>query len=78
MTHVNTHEAKTKLSSLLSQVELNHEEIKICRNGKPIAILSPVSTKPDPLVQHPEIMGITFNEDPMEPLSQTDWPEDYR
>ncbi|MCP4295979.1 MAG: type II toxin-antitoxin system prevent-host-death family antitoxin [Proteobacteria bacterium] len=41
MTTVNIHEAKTKLSSLLSLVETKKERITICRAGKPIAEIIP-------------------------------------
>ena len=78
MMHVNTHEAKTKLSLLLNKVEKEHEHIKICRNGKPIAILSPIPPKPDPLDQHLELMGIEFKEDPVQALTAGDWSEECR
>lgn len=78
MMHVNTHEAKTRLSYLLSKVEQEQEHIKICRNGKPIAILSPIPLKPDPLIQYPELTGVKFYEDPVEPLSDDEWPEASR
>ena len=39
MITVNTHEAKTKLSSLLAAVEERGEAVVICRNGKPVAEL---------------------------------------
>ncbi|MGR9108433.1 MAG: type II toxin-antitoxin system Phd/YefM family antitoxin [Gammaproteobacteria bacterium] len=48
MKQVNVHEAKTRLSRLLEQVE-SGEEIVIARNGKPVALLSryiPVSHVP--------------------------------
>ena len=78
MIQVNTHEAKTKLSALLAKVETEHEHIKICRNGKPIAILSPIPSKPDPLKQHQELMDVQYNEDPVQPLSDDEWPEESR
>ncbi|MBN2013167.1 type II toxin-antitoxin system Phd/YefM family antitoxin [candidate division KSB1 bacterium] len=78
MIQVNTHEAKTKLSYLLAKVENEHEEIKICRNGKPIAILSPIPAKPNPLKQHTELMGVIFHEDPLQPLDDDEWPNDFR
>ncbi|HBC87011.1 MAG TPA: type II toxin-antitoxin system prevent-host-death family antitoxin [Lentisphaeria bacterium] len=42
MINVNTHSAKTNLSALLMKVERTGEQVTICRNGKPIARLSPV------------------------------------
>jgi len=78
MVMVNTHEAKTQLSSLLARVEDQGETILICRNGKPVAELRPLPAFPDPLQTHPEISQIRFHEDPMAPLDPEDWPEDAR
>ncbi|HEX5043162.1 MAG TPA: type II toxin-antitoxin system prevent-host-death family antitoxin [Candidatus Polarisedimenticolaceae bacterium] len=44
MTMVNVHEAKTRLSKLLEQVE-DGEEIIIARNGHPVARLVPMPSK---------------------------------
>ena len=38
---VTIHEAKTKLSALLAEVEKKSENVLICRHGKPIADLVP-------------------------------------
>ena len=78
MIQVNTHEAKTKLSYLLAQVERSGERVRICRNGKPIALLVPIEAAPDPLEQDPRLKGIRYNEDPAAPLSTEDWPEEAR
>jgi prevent-host-death family protein len=45
MQTVNIHEAKTQLSRLLSRVEAG-ESIVIARNGKPVAQLVPISSRP--------------------------------
>jgi prevent-host-death family protein len=45
MKTVNVHEAKTTLSALLAEVE-EGEQVVIARNGKPIAQLIRVETKP--------------------------------
>jgi antitoxin (DNA-binding transcriptional repressor) of toxin-antitoxin stability system len=78
MVKVNTHEAKTKLSALIRMVEKRGEWVRICRDGKPIADLRPVARSPDPLCQHPDLKGVIFNENPITPLSQEDWPDDAR
>lgn len=75
---VNTHEAKTKLSKLLSLVESKNEIIRICRNGKPIAELKPVNKTSDPLKKHLKLQKIKFHEDILNPLSEDEWPEDSR
>ncbi|MCK4870036.1 MAG: type II toxin-antitoxin system prevent-host-death family antitoxin [Gammaproteobacteria bacterium] len=55
---VNTHEAKTKLSKLLAAIEDNQETVRICRNGKPIADLTPASKKVNPLQKHKALLGV--------------------
>lgn len=78
MISVNTHEAKTKLSQLLAIVEERGEVVRICRNGKPIAELQPVRKVKNPLEQHPVMKKISINYDPMEPLTEDEWPEESR
>lgn len=74
---VNTHEAKTRLSALLAAVEEKHEEVMICRNGKPVARLTAIVKPRDPFKTNP-LLKVTFNEDPTAPLDQDAWPEEYR
>lgn len=71
---VNVHEAKTKLSALLAEVERRGERIFICRNGKPVADLVP-HKHPDRLAPHPVMSAIRIDYDPVEPLSDDEWPE---
>jgi prevent-host-death family protein len=78
MLQVNTNEAKTRLSYLLSKVEKEHKKIKICRNGTPIALLVPLEPPPDPLKQHAKLMGVKIHEDPTAPLDEEDWPCDLK
>jgi prevent-host-death family protein len=42
MVQVSIHEAKTKLSALIAQVERLGEKVTICRYGRPVAELIPV------------------------------------
>lgn len=79
MITVNTHEAKTKLSALLVEVETRGETVRICRNGTPVAELRAASapTKHDPLQTHPELAGQILY-DPLEPADTQDWPEEAR
>jgi prevent-host-death family protein len=74
MISVNTHEAKTRLSELLSKVEQQRETIVICRNGKPVAELLPWSKGRSPLRQSQKLNKVVFHEDPTLPLSKEDWP----
>jgi prevent-host-death family protein len=78
MIQVNTYEAKARLSDLLSKVEKEQEKIKICRNGKPVALLVPLEPPPDPLKQHAKLMGVKIHEDPTAPLDEEDWPCDLK
>ena len=78
MIRVNTHEAKTRLSELLSKVERKHETVVICRSGVPVAELLPWRKTCDPLRQHPKLKKVVFHEDPSLPLSEDDWPSASR
>lgn len=75
---VNTHEAKSTLSKLLSAVENKHEIVRICRNGKPVALLVPAETSTDPLIKHKEIMNVKIAYDPVAPLPEDEWPEECK
>jgi prevent-host-death family protein len=68
MIQINTQDAKTKLSYLLAEVETKGERIKICRNGKPIAVLIPFVEVGDPLKQNSKLKKVVFYDDPSKPL----------
>ncbi len=78
MITVNIHEAKTKLSALLRLVEEKGDFIRICRNGRPVADIRPIDIVNKPLEQNPELMGVMFNENPVLPLKNEDWPVESR
>jgi prevent-host-death family protein len=78
MIQVNTHEAKSKLSSLLAKVEKDNEKVTICRNGKPVAYLVPIQKTINPLKQNPKLMGVKIKEDLTAPLDSEEWPEENR
>ena len=73
MKTINVHDAKTKLSALLAEIEETGETVLICRNGEPVADLSP-HKKSNRLKPHPVLRKIKLNYDPTEPLSESDWP----
>ena len=75
---VNTNEAKTKLSWLLSEVELHQEIVRICRNGKPVAQLIPITESIDPLKQHKELLTVQIKYDPAATLSEDEGPKGER
>ena len=77
MIKVNTHEAKSKLSALLSSIEETGESVVICRNNKPIAELRAISAKGKPLLpphQDLQPLSISHDFDPTSPISEEDWP----
>ncbi|SPE59251.1 Prevent-host-death protein [Verrucomicrobia bacterium] len=80
MITVNTHEAKSKLSKLLAAVEEKGEVVLICRNGKPVAEMKAIKTpirnrlKPQPDLK----VTLAPGYDPMEPLTEDEWPSEFR
>lgn len=79
MITVNMHEAKTRLSELVKAIEERAETVLICRHGKPVAELKkPTSTPLDRLTPDPSLKPLFVNYDPTEPLSEEEWPSEYR
>jgi len=74
MQRLNIHEAKTRLSALLIEVETKGERFIICRKGKPVAELSPYRP-PSRLAYHPVMSKIEINYDPAEDLTEEEWGE---
>ena len=72
MQKLNVHEAKTKLSAVLMEVEQKGETFLICRNGKPVAELVP-HKKQSRLAYHPVLSRIRINYDPTEDLTDEEW-----
>jgi len=76
MKTINTHEAKTQLSKLLSDVEVNGETVRICRNNQPVADLIPIQhSTNDPLKQDKILKKITIKFDPAAPLTDEEWSD---
>lgn len=74
MKSVNVHEAKSTLSSLLSQIERHGTGVVICRNGKPVADLIPHQGG-DRSQADAKLGKIKIKYDPVEELSMEDWPD---
>ena len=71
---LNIHEAKTKLSSVLMQIEKTGESVVICRNGKPVAELGPLKKRTGSrLGVHPMLSDIGIDYDPIEDLGEDEW-----
>jgi antitoxin (DNA-binding transcriptional repressor) of toxin-antitoxin stability system len=71
---LNIHEAKTRLSAILAEIEKTGETVVICRNGKPVADLKPHRSR-NRLAPHPVMKRIVIDYDPVEPLSDDEWME---
>jgi prevent-host-death family protein len=77
MKTVNVHQAKTHFSKLLASVEKNSDSIIICRNGQPVADLVPHQRR-ERAKPHPTLSKIKIKYDPVEPLSDEEWPAAQR
>jgi prevent-host-death family protein len=80
MITANMHEAKSRLSELVAAAE-EGEVVLICRRGHPSVRLVPIPTTsiprdltPDPALRVTLAPGF----DPAEPLSEDEWPSEYR
>ncbi len=79
MITVNMHEAKTRLSELVKAVERKRETVVICRNGQPVAQLTGAPRCPvNRLKTYPDLKPISVDYDPTEPLTEDEWPDEYR
>ena len=71
---LNIHEAKTKFSAVLMQIEKTGRRFVICRNGKPIAEIGPLKKRlGSRLDVHPLLSDMQINYDPTEDLSEDEW-----
>lgn len=75
---LNIHDAKSTLSSVLADIEEHNETVRICRNGKPVAELVKIPPSPSPLRHSPKLGKIKIDYDPVEPLSDDEWPAAQR
>ena len=74
---VNVHDAKTRLSGLLAEIEKTGKRIVICRNGKPVADLVPHHREVS-MAADKKLGAIRVNYDPTEEVSEDDWPREAR
>jgi prevent-host-death family protein len=75
MKTLNVHEAKTRLSAVLADVEETGEAYLICRNGHPVADLVP-HVKKTRLKPHPVLRRISIGYDATEPLTADEWQKE--
>jgi len=72
------YEAKTHLSSLLSQVATKGSTFVICKHGVPVADLVPHRAVNDPFEVRESLSGAEYLTDPTASLDEDDWPEKLR
>lgn len=72
------YEAKSHLSSILSEVSDNGAVFVICRHGVPIADIVPHRRVNDPFEVKESLAGAEYLVDPTESLDEDDWPEALR
>lgn len=77
MKSVNVHEAKTQFSGLLAEIEAKGSGFVICRNGEPVADLVP-HRRAVSMAADKTLGAFKINYDPVEELSEEDWPQDAR
>ncbi len=75
MKTITINEIDLNISSALNEIEEKGEIFIICRNGKPIANLTPHVRK-NRLNPHPVMSAIKIKYDPTETLSPDEWPEE--
>ena len=73
MTVVSIHEAKTRLSALIAQIERLGGKVTICRYGRPVAELIPVQrgSRTD---TDPELSRVQIKADLTEP-TEAEWED---
>lgn len=69
---LNVHEAKTKLSAVLAEIERSGKSYTICRSGRPVAELIPYRS-PSRVKYHPVLRKIRIRYDPTEDLTADEW-----
>lgn len=74
METLNVQEAKTKISSILADIEKSGKSFTIYRNRKPVAELIPYR-RTSRLTYNPVLSKIGIHYDPTEDLSEDEWGE---
>ncbi len=74
----NIHDAKSNLSGLVADVEMKHEIVMLCRNGKPVAQIVPIQPLGSALKHSPKLGKLKLHYNPMEGLAADEWPTEAR
>lgn len=72
MKTITVHEATSRLSSVLTQVETKGESFLICRDGNPVAGIVP-HVKKSRLKTDPLLRKVKISCDLTKPLTEEDW-----
>ncbi len=72
------YEAKSHLSSILSEVADSGAIFVICKHGVPIADIVPHQRVNDPFEVKESLAGAEYLVDPTASLDEDDWPETLR
>ncbi len=83
MISVNMREAKIRLSALVRAVEEDGETVILCRNGKEVAAIQPLSAATQKVKRlHKPTLGLKVKfapgYDPTEGASEEEWPSEFR
>lgn len=70
-------DVETEIFSVLLEIEKRGEQFVICRDGVPIADLTP-HRKKSRLTPHPFISQVKVHYDPTEALTDDEWPEEEK
>ncbi len=74
---INVHDAKTRFSKLLLEVEERGSRFVICRHGQPVADLVPHQAV-NRLQPDKKLGTLRIKYDPVEELAPGDWPAEAR
>ena len=72
------YEAKSHLSSILSEVVESGAIFVICKHGVPVADIVPHTIDHDPFEVRESLVGAEYFTDPTASLDEDDWPEALR
>jgi len=77
MKSINVHDAKTRLSALLGEIERTGKGVVICRNGEPVADLVPHVSEVS-MAADRRLGAIKIKYDPVEEVGEAEWPSEDR
>jgi prevent-host-death family protein len=73
MKSITSTEAKAKLNAVLAEVEQSGQSVTITNHGRPVAVLSPVTTRPRTFGQMPNLTIPDSFDDPLPESELAPW-----